>query len=799
VLGNVYGTYFANVITSGNVAFAFAGNTYTIPTPSQLPGVGLDSRTGWIYGKVTPQSTALETYRFGILATKTRDGNLFVSNPSIFELPVLGTANNTITWTTPRDLGTINNGAISEFVIEAVDSLGSTLFYSLLDQADVSVKLPQGLKLLPNGLISGRVSFEVFTIDNSTTTFDGDALSIDKIFKFTVKTITGDTTKSATKEFIIRINIVDLKPYDNLYLRALPGLPERALYNSVISDTGIFDPALIYRAEDPWFGISTEIKMLFLYGLDPDTLANYESAMVHNHFTKSYDFGSIKTAVVLDSTFEPKYEVVYVEVKDPGLTDPTLINPLGTGPGIIVNLNNQNRYIDANGKVYDNEVFPNSSNNMRTRLIDAIGFADQSSLPDWMTSNQPDPTAANKFKTALGYTRAAVIAYTVPGAADKIAYRLRNSNLNFNDISFVVDRYQIDNYYSVNFDPATNKYITGRETTFDVTSSKTTGRLAATVSYAVSVPFNSIHGKGVDYLNTQLNVDNQYGIDGVGTFKDGETLIFAKQEKFGTGDPSDGWIRHEIAYFGDNINTGGDDGYGNPNIGYDSFTGVPGYLELRQKSVPLQTFTVSSITVYSDTNNFVKVSSTEGIAEGSPVIFTSPAFPIVYANTSTGVPLPGSGTIFAGNAFYNTYYVTNVIDSTHINLGVGVNPPLANVAAVATTINGSVFTNQRAGVWRINLVNNVVFLTFVKNINLNERVAVTSGRTYGGGILIYSGAINTNQTVPAYQTFQYNPGNENSRTTFNGDSTKFFNYRDQFYNPGTQDKYVKFPQNGVFN
>jgi hypothetical protein len=799
VTGNVYAPYFANVIASGNVAFSFAGNTYTIPTPSQLPGIGLDSTSGWLYGKISTQSTPLETYRFGILVTKIRDSQIYYSKPAIFELPVLGGVNNVIVWNTPRNLGTINNGTISEFSIEAVDSLDSVMYYSLYDAAGVSVKLPQGLQLLPSGLITGRVSFEVFTIDTGATTFDNDTLSIDKEFKFTVKAITADNSQSSTKEFVITLTVINLKPYDNLYLKALPSLEQRRLISNTINNPAIFDPDLIYRPDDPWFGISAEIKMLFLYGLDPDTLATYQTAMRRNHFTKTYNFGDIKTASVLDSSFNTKYEVVYVEVQDPGLTEPTIIDPLGTGPGLEIQLNNANRYIDENGIVYDNIAYPNSSNNMRTRLVDGIGFADQSSLPDWMTSNQPDPTSVNRFKTPLGYTRGVVLAYTKPNASKLIAYRLSNSNLRFSDIAFTVDRYQIDNYYSTNFDPVTNTYITGRETTFDLTSAKTTGRLAATVGYAVTVPFNSIHGKTVDYLNSQVNVDGQVGIDGETRFRDGETLIFAKQEKFNTGEPSDGWIFQDVGFFGDSISTPQFDGYSIPEVPYDSFVGIPGYYEAKQAINPVQTFTVSSITVYSPTNNFVTVSSTSGIVEGSPVIFTSPLYPTVYANTTTGTPLPGAGTIFAGNAFYNIYYVTNVIDSTHINLGVGRNPALANVPFIGTTVTGSVFANQRAGVWRISIINGVVNLTFEKNINLNDRVAISGGRTYGGGILIYSGTIRSNQTVPAYEIYQYDPSVGTKRTTFNGDSTRFFSYRDQFYNPGSQDKYVKFPQNGVFN
>ena len=66
-----------------------------------------------------------------------------------------------------------------------------------------------------------------------------------------------------------------------------------------------------------------------------------------------------------------------------------------------------------------------------------LAYQDQSSLPSWMTSNQPS-SATGKFNPPLGFTKAVVMAYTVPGAGKLIAYRLKNSGINFNNIKFTV-------------------------------------------------------------------------------------------------------------------------------------------------------------------------------------------------------------------------------------------------------------------------------------------------------------------------------------------------------------------------
>jgi hypothetical protein len=792
VTGNVFGTTFLDASVQANITFAFTGNTYSIATPSTLPGLGLDSTTGWVYGKIKPQTSSLATYRFGIIVSKVRDGITYSSTPKLFNLPVLGSVNNTITWITPSNLGSINNGSISELSISAESVTGLGVTYELYDAPGVSVRLPQGLELLPSGNISGRVSFETFGLDNYTTTFDNSTMTIDNAFTFTVKATTTDLSTSSTKEFTIKVNTINTKPYDSLYLKALPTIEQRTLYNNIINDTSIFDPAVIYRPTDPWFGKSNELKILFMAGLNPDELAAYQTAMVNNHFNKTYNFGDIKTAVVLDEFFEVKYEVVYIDVIDPGEISDT------SGPGLSINLStrNANPYIDENGNTYFT-AYPNSTQNMLRRIEAGVGYSDKNALPDWMLSNQQDPNDPTKFQAPLGFTKGVVVAYTIPGASKKIAYKLSNVGFNFTDIPFTVDRYLLDNYYSTNFDSNTGAYISGRETTFDQVPSNVTGRLVATVNYAVQVPFDSIHGKSVDDLIARG------GIDGITYFRDGETLVFAKQENFAPARPNDGWSIYSTGYFGDENTSGAIEGYDAEP--YETLTTIPGYLELQQKETPVQTVSVNSVTVY-PSNNLIGVSSTAGIVSGSEIIFTAPgAAGVVYAPSNPlAIPIIlnstyNFGNVFAGNAFYRTYYVSNVVDSTHIELGVGVNPTLSNATIPAgSTVTGYVFANQRGGVWQINIRENTVFLEFKQTVEVNQRVGVINGKSYGGAVLVYSGTAVAGQSVPSYILYKYDPSQSIQRTTFNNDTTKFFSYRDQFYQPGSNDKYVKFPQYGVF-
>jgi hypothetical protein len=687
----------------GGVGFDSAGKFGS--TIFNLPGLILDAQTGWIYGKLDSQNTSYQTYNFGVKVSKTRDGVVYSSQSVYFKLPVLGDVNNVINWVTPSNLGTIDNGSISEIALKANSIEGRPLVYTLVDAPNVPIRLPQGLELISTrqnneylGLLSGRVSFETFSVDNYATVFDGNKMTIDKIYTFTVQASTNDaiynddgtinTPPSAysIQEFTLVLNVIDREPYDNLYLEALPAWDQRQIFNSVISNTEIFVPELIYRPNDPWFGITSKIEMLFLAGLQADDLNTYANAMIKNHYTKAYSFGDIKTAAVLDNNYNVKYEVVYINIIDPEelSTVDTRVGRKGPSSKLDLTTTIANPYIDDKDKEYK-IVYPNSSENMIKELTQNVGYYDQSSLPAWMTSNQPSLNYSNKFNAPLGFTKAVVLAYTIPGASKLIAYRLRNSGINFNNIDFTVDRYLIDDVYTTNFNTTKKVYQLGKETTFDKEPNINIGKLVFFANYAVTVPYDQINGRPVSYIQAQG------GIDKIKSFKSGDTLVFVKQENFLNPGPYDGWVNYSDAYIGDNIITPVVEGY--DGIPYDKYTVIPGYLEKE---------------------------------------------------------------------------------------------------------TGTASVNQRGGVWQINIVNDIAILTSILEVNINERVRITAGGTYGGAILYYDQTLSIGQTVPYYKIYKLGVNVLARRTTFNADTTKFFNHRDQYYKPGISDHYLKFPQYGVF-
>ena len=498
----------------------FDSSDYPMPTY-----LGLDNETGWYTGRISQQIEHQKDYTFQIYARK-RYSNTLRGHRNTFQLNVLGQINEEITWFTDSDLGTIENGSVSSLTISAKSNTNRELFYSL--KPDSGSRTPQGIVLLSNGMLSGRASFTFFKLDNEQITFDNKTTNFDQSYRFTVVAATANRSAYSERTFTIKLNIVNKKPYENLYLRGFPTADQRALFRSIMNNESLFPTQLIYRPTDPWYGKANDLRFLFMSGINPSYLADYIEAMGRNHYTKTIMFGDVKTAYAVDENFNVAYEVVYLDVIDDLLgIDPVTGDP-AYGALTIDLTDRANLYKDGTTDTEYTELTPNGLGQMKSRITNSVGVSNKDALPLWMTCIQPDVDNPGQFIPPTGYLPAIVLAYTVPGAGRLIAYRLKNANFTFNKIPFTTDRYQLDSYLTTNYDIALAKFISGEESTFDQVSSvaerfryKTTH-----VDYAVTVPYEKIHGQTVAY--------NQLWdcMDGVQDFQDGDTLIFAQQENF---------------------------------------------------------------------------------------------------------------------------------------------------------------------------------------------------------------------------------------------------------------------------
>jgi len=564
----------------------------------------------------------------------------------------------------------------------------------------------------------------------------------------------------------------------------------------VLQNQSVFPPELIYRSTDPWFGLSQDIRMLFLPGLNPSTLAEYAQAIETNHFQKRLLFTNVKTAVarrdgvydvienatgdvigtynIYNDIFVPtdysrrytvsssipsgttvsdqtvKYEVVYAEIKDQNT------NEQGQGPANTIDLSGQiiNPYLD-NGNAYV-IANPNSFTNMNDVVVDAIGYQDKGVLPDWMTSIQPDGTQ-------LGFVRAVVLAYTQPGASETIAWRFNELGYNLNEINFTVDRYYLDNVYTNNYDISANSFITSRETTFDryppLPSSFTT---IASVDYAVDTPFQEINERTVG------EIVSKGGLDGISSFRDGERLVFFSQE-FRTAISIDdsynqGWS--------DSLDPWDDPGTWDFDYPWDPTIYIPGYREwLASRQV------INGNNLYSVIN--------QRIAIWTINIDSSNYVTLSLANVTSTITAISSNT---------TGYGSNVRLSNTDNLFVGM--PVRGTGLASTTviadINGANVVLFPAATGSVSST-----ITFIPMPNYNDVVFVRNGTSHGGVNIYYDPIINTGNLVPNWSEISQQI--KTSGTIFDGDGTKFYDYRDNYVVPTQGEQQLVFPRLNVFN
>lgn len=495
------------------------------PTP---PYLGIDNETGWYTGQLAPQVAARKDYTFQLYCRKPYDRTLR-GYRSTFVVTVLGQVDENITWVTDSNLGSLVNGQVALLKVEATNSSNKTLRYYIKGDGG---RMPQGVRLFSTGMISGRVAFNYFGLDQGDTTIDKfKRTSFDTVYRFTVVAETTNRSAYSERSFVINVKYINKEPYENIYLKGFPSLEQRILFNSIMSREDLFPSQLIYRPDDSFYGKAKDIRFLFMGGVRPAELATYVEAVDRNHTVKTVLFGDIKTAVALDSNFNVQYEVVYLDVIDENEgKDP--VTGLPSPPAQTIDLtSNKNFYTAPDGSPVT-EFTPNALGNMQYQILNTVGINNYSSLPQWMICPQIDYDNPGRYLSPLGYVRAVVLAYTVPGAAKLIAYRLKNANFTFNNIPFKTDRYQLDSYLTRNYDPVDKSFAPGQETKIDLRPSVAEKyREVGSVTYAVRGAYNSINSK------TKTDIIADGGIDGDINFVDGNTVIFVQPETFGTAKP----------------------------------------------------------------------------------------------------------------------------------------------------------------------------------------------------------------------------------------------------------------------
>jgi hypothetical protein len=263
---------------------------------------------------------------------------------------------------------------------------------------------------------------------------------------------------SVFRTFSIRVNRVFDEPYQGLYIKAMPPENDRELISQLIQNQDIIPQNLVYRADDPNFGVAKSVVYDHAFGLNAASLETYVESLNLNHYWKRLTLGQIEVAQARNADGEIIYEAVYSRVIGESVND--------KGESVSKELKLPYPVVNDQGETVD-VVYPNSLVNMRDQVVDVVGQISPM-LPAWMISKQNDGRV-------LGFTPAWVIAYVNPGEGARVVYNIKQQfGDQLNLVDFKADRYEIDRRMTYAWEPYDDSVESGRwipsppaATTFD--------------------------------------------------------------------------------------------------------------------------------------------------------------------------------------------------------------------------------------------------------------------------------------------------------------------------------------------
>jgi hypothetical protein len=303
-----------------------------------------------------------------------------------------------------------------------------------------SIQATAGVVTIDNGVITaiaignpgrGYTSPPTITITGGS---GSDAVAVANIIESDL-----ENAVSVFRRFTVTVDRVFNEPYEKLYIKCMPPEADRDLITSLIQNQDLIPESLVYRADDPNFGVAKAVVYDHAYGLTAASLDAYVESLDLNHYWKYLILGDIKTAQALDSQGNILYEVIYSSIID------DQVNDRGQSVSKALDLTYPVEINDVEIEV----VYPNSLINMRDQVIDTVGQISPA-LPLWMTSKQPNGQV-------LGFTPAWVIAYLKPGQANRVLYNINQRfGQQLNRVDFKVDRYELDRSQTWQWDNATD-------------------------------------------------------------------------------------------------------------------------------------------------------------------------------------------------------------------------------------------------------------------------------------------------------------------------------------------------------
>lgn len=270
--------------------------------------------------------------------------------------------------------------------------------------SSLSGDLPENLSMGIDGSIIGRVKHTATT----------------GTYNFTVQASDIYLQSSVTKDFTLTVTEAQEKEFTRIFAAPLLHKNQRKYFEEFIEDNYVFDRSLLYRIEDPDFGLQRNIKLFIEHGYQKIKLNDFYDGMREFFYNKKFYFGDVKIAKANDNKGKYIYDIVYVEIID-------------------VYKNNQSASLEGSKNVGDLTVFPNSAVNIQQSLesikIEGITVeTDEYQRPRFMRTIQSSSI------TPLGFILAVPLCYAIPGSGDTIVKRINIRNFDFKLLDFEIDR-----------------------------------------------------------------------------------------------------------------------------------------------------------------------------------------------------------------------------------------------------------------------------------------------------------------------------------------------------------------------
>ena len=479
----------------------------TSPKSQLPPGMKLDIKSGELFGIIPFQSRSIETYVFTITAVRFGRKAEQAAISRTFTIKILGEIDSSMSWITPADLGVQDANLVCNLNISASSTLANAqIFYNLISgqlppglvlekNGEITGKIRQYTSSGPDfqvgtsdDLKGMTTIYDVSGTTRTNTVFDGGTTTFDKTYKFIVRANDQSGYSSIDREFSISIGTPHNKLFSNMYVTTYMQEYKRDLYINFINNESVFPRDAIYRPDDKNFGVRKDLRVLLFAGIETLVAKEYVSMIGLNHKKKRFRFGEVKSAVAkAPGTNNVVYEVVYIQMidsqdfKDDKLPLSLTIDDFNRrNLDLKIKMVKANNVISADASNYiwktaeqdyyvsDKEPFirrpleaitvdrsdlqvsdfrsrnryPNTYTNWRRRIKDwnsgTSGVINEPKyLPLWMRSFQDN-------RQELGFTLALPLCYCLAGASQQILLNIKNSEFDFKNLDFTVDRYIID-------------------------------------------------------------------------------------------------------------------------------------------------------------------------------------------------------------------------------------------------------------------------------------------------------------------------------------------------------------------